>query len=73
MENTEPYSGFSLEQAFNRIKEIQSLLQGGGMPFEESMRLFEEGEKLIRQSQQYLAGAELKIQYLSGEKPGEAE
>jgi exodeoxyribonuclease VII small subunit len=73
MEQPDQPSNFSLEQAFKRIKEIQTLLQGGALPFEESLLLFEEGEKLIQQSQQYLSQAELRIQYLTGEKPTENE
>ncbi len=60
---------FSLEKSFARIKEIQLLLQQGELPFEESLQLFAEAEKLIRHSQHYLNQAELTIQNLmEGEK-----
>jgi exodeoxyribonuclease VII small subunit len=39
-------------------------LQQGDQPFENSLKLFAEAEKLILQSQQYLNGAELTIQHL---------
>lgn len=68
MENANQASDFSLEQAFRRIKEIQQLLQGGEMTFDESLALFVEAENLIKQSQQYLSQAELTIQYLTGQQ-----
>jgi exodeoxyribonuclease VII small subunit len=64
MEQTKPAGTFSLEQSFARIKEIQQLLQQGELPFEDSLKLFSEAEKLIIQSQQYLNQAEVKIQHL---------
>ena len=73
MENAEQVSDFSLEQAFRRIKEIQQLLQVGELTFDESLALFVEAEKLIKQSQQYLSQAELNIQYLTGQHPDKNE
>jgi exodeoxyribonuclease VII small subunit len=57
---------FSLEAAFKRIKEIQSVLQDGQLGFNESLILFEEAEQLIRQSQLYLNQAEVRIQVITG-------
>ncbi len=56
---------FSLEEAFKRIKEIQSVLQDGQLGFDESLLLFEEAENLIRQSQGHLMQAEIRIQTLT--------
>jgi exodeoxyribonuclease VII small subunit len=64
MKQAHPVNNFSLEQSFARIKEIQQLLQQGDQPFEESLRLFAEAEKLIIHSQQYLNQAEMTIQHL---------
>lgn len=64
---------FSLESTIKRIKEIQQLLQGGELPFDKSLELYAEAERLIRQSQQYLSQAELKIQHLTGESSPENE
>jgi exodeoxyribonuclease VII small subunit len=64
MKQTHRVNTFSLEQSFARIKEIQQLLQQGDQPFEESLRLFAEAEKLILHSQQYLNQAEMTIQHL---------
>jgi exodeoxyribonuclease VII small subunit len=64
MKQAQTVNTFSLEQSFARIKEIQQLLQQNDQPFEESLRLFAEAEKLILHSQQYLNQAELTIQHL---------
>ena len=64
MQPTNQPKPFSLEHAFARIKEIQQLLQQGEQPFDDSLKLFAEAEKLILQSQQYLNQAELTIQHL---------
>lgn len=62
MSVTEP---FHLETALIRIREIQSLLQEGNQPFDESVLLFEEATQLIAQSRTYLLEAEVKLQKLS--------
>jgi exodeoxyribonuclease VII small subunit len=64
MAQTKSMNTFSLEQSFARIKEIQQLLQQGEVPFEDSLKLFAEAEKLIHQCQQYLNQAEITIQNL---------
>ncbi|MCU0355539.1 MAG: exodeoxyribonuclease VII small subunit [Cytophagales bacterium] len=58
---------FNLEMALNRIREIQTALQDGTQPFDESVKLFEEATKLIGQCRTYLRDAELKLEKLSGE------
>lgn len=64
----EPLSpDFSLETALERVRDIQTLLQNGQLPFEKSLTLYEEAERLIKQSQAYLSQAELRIQQLSEE------
>ena len=56
---------FHLETALSRIREIQSLLQDGNQPFDESVTLFEEATRLIGQCRVYLLEAEVKLQKLS--------
>ena len=56
---------FHLETALIRIREIQSLLQEGSQPFDESVALFEEATRLITQSRNYLLEAEVKLQKLT--------
>ncbi len=55
---------FSLETAFQRIKQIQQLLQDGQLTFDQSLLLFEEADDLIKRSQQYLSQAELRLRIL---------
>lgn len=61
----------SFEQAMKRLEEIVSALEKGEAPLEESLELFEEGSKLLRQCTVMLDKAEQKVIKLtaSGEVP----
>lgn len=59
--------GFTLERAIERIKEIQQRLQDGQMPFDQALQLFEEADGLVKRSQDYLQGAELRLRILGDE------
>ncbi len=61
----------SFEQAMKRLEEIVSALEKGEAPLEESLELFEEGSKLLRQCTVMLDKAEQKVTKLtaSGEVP----
>jgi len=63
----------SFEQAMIRLEEIVALLEKGEAPLEESLTLFEEGSKLLRQCTGMLDKAEQKVTKLlaSGEIPFE--
>lgn len=54
----------SFETAMKRLGEIVSALEGGELPLEESLRLFEEGVKLSRQAQGRLDSVERRIEEL---------
>jgi exodeoxyribonuclease VII small subunit len=54
----------TFEAAIKRLTEIVSTLERGDLPLEESLRLFEEGVKLSRVSQQRLDGAEKRVEQL---------
>lgn len=54
----------SFEVAIKRLTEIVQTLEKGEMPLEESLRLFEEGVKLSRVSQQRLDLAEKRVEQL---------
>jgi exodeoxyribonuclease VII small subunit len=56
--------GPSFEVAIKRLGEIVQTLEKGDMPLEESLRLFEEGVKLSRVSQQRLDAAEKRVEQL---------
>lgn len=61
----------SFEQAMNRLEEIVTALERGEAPLEESLSLFEEGSKLLRQCTVMLDNAEQKVTMLTsaGEVP----
>lgn len=54
----------SFEVAIKRLTEIVQVLERGELPLEESLRLFEEGVKLSRLSQQKLDTAERRVEQL---------
>ncbi|HEY4014642.1 MAG TPA: exodeoxyribonuclease VII small subunit [Polyangiaceae bacterium] len=54
----------SFEIAIKRLTEIVQTLERGEMPLEESLRLFEEGVKLSRVSQERLDAAEKRVEEL---------
>lgn len=51
----------SFESAMTRLEEISAEMESGSRSLEESMKLFEEGTKLIRYCNEELASAEQKI------------
>ncbi len=59
--------GRSFEEAVRRLGQIVEQLEGGDLPLEASLTLFEEGVKLARVSQQRLDRAERRIEELLGE------
>jgi exodeoxyribonuclease VII small subunit len=59
-----PPEGPSFEEAIKRLTEIVHTLERGDLPLEESLRLFEEGVKLSRVSQDRLDRAEKRVEQL---------
>ena len=59
-----PVSVATFEEAIKRLGEIVQTLERGDLPLEESLRLFEEGVKLSRLSQQRLDNAEKRVEQL---------
>lgn len=49
------------ETAVKRLQEIVKLLENGGLPLDESVKLFEEGAKLAKFCNDELKNAEQKI------------
>src|SRR5580704_13970236 len=62
----QPAAGGSFEAAIKRLSEIVQTLERGELPLEESLRIFEEGVKLSRVSQQRLDAAEKRVEQLLG-------
>jgi exodeoxyribonuclease VII small subunit len=54
----------TFEASITRLTEIVEKLEGGDLPLEESLRLFEEGVKLSRTSQEKLDRAQKKVEEL---------
>lgn len=54
----------SFEQAFERLERILETMNSGKTPLEESLKLFEEAEKLIQTCGSRLTAAEQKIEQL---------
>jgi exodeoxyribonuclease VII small subunit len=61
---SQPAEGPSFEAAIKRLTEIVQTLERGELPLEESLRLFEEGVRLSRVSQQRLDAAEKRVEQL---------
>lgn len=52
------------EKKLTRLEEIVEKMEGGEMPLEESLKLFEEGVRLSRECNVQLADAEQKVKLL---------
>ena len=61
----------NFEQAMKRLDEIVAALERGEAPLEESMKLFEEGNKLMRECTAVLEAAEQKVSLLVADENGE--
>lgn len=59
------------EQAFQRLEQILEVMNGGKAPLEESLRLFEEAEVLLRTCSGKLTEAEQKIELLIKQRTGD--
>jgi len=56
----------TFEQSVKRLSEIVTALEKGDLPLEDSLRLFEEGVKLSRASQDKLDAAQKRVEELLG-------
>jgi exodeoxyribonuclease VII small subunit len=63
----------SFEDAFNRLEEILSELEQGGLDLEAALTLFEEGVGLVQQCESLLDEAELQVEQLVTRPDGETE
>lgn len=61
-ESTTSLEGLSYEQARDELMRVVQQLESGGAPLEESLDLWERGEKLAAICQQRLDGAKAKIE-----------
>lgn len=66
-DKNEPHAKpLSFEDAVKRLSEIVQKLERGDLPLEDSLRLFEEGVKLSRASQEQLDSAQKRVEELLG-------
>jgi len=63
---THPSEAPSFEATLRRLGEIVERLEGGELPLEDSLRLFEEGVRLTRSAQARLDAAEKRVEELLG-------
>lgn len=61
----------SYEKAFERLEKILELMNSGKTPLDESLKLFEEAEHLMRSCSSSLNSAEKKIETLIKGRSGE--
>lgn len=52
------------EKKIDRLEEIVEKMEGGELPLEESLKMFEEGVKLVKECQGRLSEAEQKVKVL---------
>ena len=64
--STEKQSELTFEQSVKRLSEIVTALEKGDLPLEDSLKLFEEGVKLSRASQDKLDAAQKRVEELLG-------
>lgn len=60
----------SFEASLEALEEIVQSLEGGDLPLEKSLELFEEGIRLSRQCQERLSQAERRIEILLRDNQG---
>lgn len=63
----------SFEEAMKRLEAIASELEGDKLALEDSLKLYEEGIRLIRYCNTMLEGAERKIKMIGINAEGELE
>ena len=63
----------NLEETMKRLEEIVSELEGEKLPLDRSLKLYEEGIKLVQGCNKELEGVKRKIQILQQGKGGEIE
>jgi exodeoxyribonuclease VII small subunit len=57
--------GLSFEEAFDELEAVVEQLEGGNLPLEEAITLYERGMGLARRCGQALDAAELRVQQLA--------
>ena len=58
------------EDGLKRLEEIVAKLESGNLPLDDSLKLFEEGVKLVRFCNERLAEAQQKVEILTKDQAG---
>lgn len=61
----------SFEQAYAALAQIVSQLESGGLSLEDSLRLFKQGQDLVKRCSAQLDAAELEVETLLNEDDAE--
>lgn len=64
-------SQFSFEEAFKELDTIVMQLEGGELPLQDALTLFERGQQLASHCNELLEKAELKLRKLMPDEAGE--
>ena len=64
---------FNFERSFSRLEEILEKMNSGNVSLDESLKLYEEADRLIAGCSQKLNSAEAKIEMLIKKRDGELE
>ena len=70
-ERSEAIEQLSFEAALKRLEEIVRTLESGEAPLDESIRLYEEGEKLKQQCEARLQAAQARIETIQIGRDGQ--
>lgn len=62
-----PVEELTYEEALAELEQIVETLEGEQNPLDESMKLYERGQALVKQCGALLDAAQLKVQILAGE------
>jgi len=57
----------SFEEAYAELETIVAAMEAGELPLDETMKLFERGQTLVKHCTELLDRADLKIKQLSGD------
>ncbi|MER3501188.1 MAG: exodeoxyribonuclease VII small subunit [Candidatus Fervidibacterota bacterium] len=68
-----PEAGMTFEEALSRLEEIVRQLESGELTLDETVRLYEEGQRLLAFCQRKLADAEKRIKVITVTEEGSIE
>ncbi len=71
--NLMPEAGMTFEEALSRLEEIVRQLESGELTLDETVRLYEEGQRLLAFCQRKLADAEKRIKVITATEEGRIE